>query len=88
MYVPLSDLNFKEWCSSFHSNIFQVAEEHYSLALQRKCLLSWFRYSQEALAVRTAQADQLYSQLLCRRVLQSWFQVRAQGKDFKCISLR
>ncbi|XP_036059912.1 coiled-coil domain-containing protein 191 isoform X2 [Onychomys torridus] len=51
-----------------------VAEEHYSLALQRKCLLSWFQYSQETLATRTAQADQLYSQLLCRRVIRSWLQ--------------
>ncbi|OBS80011.1 hypothetical protein A6R68_21785 [Neotoma lepida] len=52
----------------------EVAEQHFSLALQRKCLLSWFQFSQETLATRIAQADQLYSQLLCRRVIRSWLQ--------------
>ncbi|XP_012643011.2 coiled-coil domain-containing protein 191 isoform X4 [Microcebus murinus] len=52
----------------------QVAEVHYSLALQKKCLLTWFHYSQENLARKTAQADQFYSQILLRRVIQSWQQ--------------
>ncbi|XP_027441069.2 coiled-coil domain-containing protein 191 isoform X4 [Zalophus californianus] len=51
-----------------------VAEEHHSLALQRKCLLSWFQYSQEILARNTARADQLYCQILLRRVIRSWQQ--------------
>ncbi|EHA97746.1 Coiled-coil domain-containing protein KIAA1407 [Heterocephalus glaber] len=52
----------------------QVAEKHHSLALQRKCLLTWFHCSQESLARKTAQADQFYSQQLLRRVIQSWLQ--------------
>lgn len=52
----------------------QVAEEHHSLALQRKCLLTWFQWSQESLIRKTAQADQFYSQTLLRRVIQSWLQ--------------
>lgn len=44
------------------------------MTLQRKCLLSWFQYSQERLATKTAKADQFYSQLLCRRVIRSWLQ--------------
>lgn len=51
-----------------------MAEEHHSLALQRKCLLSWFQYSQEILARNTARADQLYCQILLRRVIRSWQQ--------------
>ncbi|XP_064447784.1 coiled-coil domain-containing protein 191 isoform X2 [Mirounga angustirostris] len=51
-----------------------VAEEHHSLALQRKCLQSWFQYSQEILARNTARADQLYCQILLRRVIRSWLQ--------------
>lgn len=52
----------------------QVAEKHNSLALQRKCLLTWFQCSQESLARKTAQADQFYSQHLLRRVIQNWLQ--------------
>lgn len=51
-----------------------MAEEHHSLALQRKCLLTWFQRSRESLARKTAQADQLYSQTLLRRVTRSWLQ--------------
>ncbi|KAM6161833.1 coiled-coil domain-containing protein 191 [Erethizon dorsatum] len=52
----------------------QMAEKHHSLALQRKCLLTWFQCSQESLARKMAQADQLYSQRSLRRVFQSWLQ--------------
>ncbi|XP_047647981.1 coiled-coil domain-containing protein 191 isoform X6 [Phacochoerus africanus] len=52
----------------------QVAIEHHSLALQRKCLLTWFQWSQESLARKIAQADQFYYQILLRRVTQSWLQ--------------
>ncbi|XP_073087749.1 coiled-coil domain-containing protein 191 isoform X2 [Manis javanica] len=50
----------------------QVAKEHHSLALQRKCLLTWFQCSQESLARKTVRADQFYSQILLRRVMRSW----------------
>lgn len=52
----------------------EVAEKYHSLALQRKCLLNWFQYSQETLAMKTAKADQFYSQLLYRRSIRSWLQ--------------
>ncbi|GAB1300287.1 Coiled-coil domain-containing 191 [Apodemus speciosus] len=42
--------------------------------VERKCLLSWFQYSQESLAMKTAKADQFYSQILYRRVIGSWLQ--------------
>nr|XP_025140108.1 coiled-coil domain-containing protein 191 isoform X4 [Bubalus bubalis] len=51
-----------------------VAKEHHSLTLQRKCLLTWFQWSQESLAKKMAQADQFYSQILLRRVIRSWLQ--------------
>ncbi|XP_066890712.1 coiled-coil domain-containing protein 191 isoform X3 [Kogia breviceps] len=51
-----------------------VAKGHHSLALQRKCLLTWFQWSQESLARKMAKADQFYSQILLRRVIQSWLQ--------------
>lgn len=52
----------------------QVAIEHHSLTLQRKCLLTWFQWSQESLARKIAQADQFYYQILLRRVTRSWLQ--------------
>ncbi|XP_023373590.1 coiled-coil domain-containing protein 191 [Otolemur garnettii] len=52
----------------------QLAEEHHSLALQRKCLLTWFHCSQESLARKMTRANQFYSQILLRRVIQSWLQ--------------
>ncbi|XP_021040603.1 coiled-coil domain-containing protein 191 [Mus caroli] len=52
----------------------EVAEKYHSLALQRRCLLNWFQYSQEHLATKTAKADQFYSQLLYRRSIRSWLQ--------------
>ncbi|XP_004475672.2 coiled-coil domain-containing protein 191 isoform X2 [Dasypus novemcinctus] len=52
----------------------QVAEEHHSLTIQRKCLLSWLHYSQKSLARKTAWANQFYSQILLRRVFWSWLQ--------------
>lgn len=58
-----------------------MAEEHHSLALQRKCLLTWLQCSRESLARKTAQADQFYSQTLLRRVIRSWLQVRPQGRE-------
>lgn len=63
----------------------QVAKEHHSLALQRKCLLSWFRCSQESLARKMAHADQCYTQTLLRKVVQSWRQVRQEG-SFEYVS--
>ncbi|XP_047419364.1 coiled-coil domain-containing protein 191 [Sciurus carolinensis] len=52
----------------------QVAQQHHSLALQRKCLLTWFQCSQESLARKMAQADQFYSHILLRRVFKGWLQ--------------
>lgn len=53
-----------------------MAEEHHSLALQRKCLLAWLQCSRESLARKAAQAARFHSQTLCRRVIRSWLQVR------------
>jgi hypothetical protein len=55
-----------------------VAEEHHSLALQKKSLLTWFQYSQESLVRKMTQADQFYTQLLLRRIFKGWLQVRPQ----------
>ncbi|KAM6223964.1 coiled-coil domain-containing protein 191 [Rhynchocyon petersi] len=50
----------------------KVAREHHSLAIQRKCLLTWFQYTQESLARKAAWADEFYSHNLLRTVFQNW----------------
>ncbi|XP_066202899.1 coiled-coil domain-containing protein 191 isoform X1 [Saccopteryx leptura] len=60
---------------------FQVAEEHHSLCLQRRCLLAWLQCSQESLARKAAQADVLYSQTLLRRVIRTWLQYLVDLED-------
>ncbi|XP_006864266.1 PREDICTED: coiled-coil domain-containing protein KIAA1407 homolog [Chrysochloris asiatica] len=59
----------------------QVAEEHHSLTIQRKCLLTWFQCSQENLARKAAQADHFYSQMLLRRGMWSWLWYLADVKE-------
>ncbi|XP_006884385.1 PREDICTED: coiled-coil domain-containing protein KIAA1407 homolog [Elephantulus edwardii] len=52
----------------------QVAKEHHSSALQRKCLLAWVQCTQENLTRRAAQADQVYAHNLLQRVIRGWLQ--------------
>ncbi|XP_049641716.1 coiled-coil domain-containing protein 191 [Suncus etruscus] len=59
----------------------QVASEHYCLALQKKCLLTWFQCSRENLATRKALTDRFYSQMLLRRTIRSWAQYLTDKKE-------
>ncbi|XP_054829516.1 coiled-coil domain-containing protein 191 [Eublepharis macularius] len=53
-----------------------VAERHRCLELQRKCLLSWLQHTQETLAKKTAQAEEVYSCLVLKRCLRSWIKYK------------
>ncbi|XP_021254281.1 coiled-coil domain-containing protein 191 isoform X2 [Numida meleagris] len=53
-----------------------VAQRHHCLGLQRKCLLSWFRHTQERLMEKVSQAEDFFSHMLLRWGFRIWLKYK------------
>ncbi|XP_029875894.1 coiled-coil domain-containing protein 191 isoform X2 [Aquila chrysaetos chrysaetos] len=53
-----------------------VAQRHHCLGLQRKCLMTWLRDTQESLMEKVSQAEDFYSHTLLRRGFKNWLKYK------------
>ncbi|NWI89634.1 CC191 protein, partial [Pitta sordida] len=54
----------------------QVAQRHHCLSLQRKCLMTWLRDTQQSLMEKMSWAEDFYSQMLLRRGFRDWLKYK------------
>ncbi|NWV78903.1 CC191 protein, partial [Dasyornis broadbenti] len=53
-----------------------VAQRHYSLGLQRKCLMTWLQDAQQGLKEKMSRAEDFYSHMLLRWGYRNWLKYK------------
>ncbi|KFQ48831.1 Coiled-coil domain-containing protein KIAA1407, partial [Pelecanus crispus] len=53
-----------------------VAQRHYCLALQRKCLMTWHQHTQGSLTEKVSRAEDFYSHTLLRQGFRNWLKYK------------
>ncbi|NXW64404.1 CC191 protein, partial [Eurystomus gularis] len=53
-----------------------VAQRHYCLSLQRKCLMTWLQDTQGSLTEKMSQAEDFYSHMLLRQGFRNWLKYK------------
>ncbi|XP_027734627.1 coiled-coil domain-containing protein 191 isoform X2 [Empidonax traillii] len=64
-----------------------VAQRHYCLSLQRKCLMTWLQDTQQSLMKKMSQAEGFYSHMLLRRGFRNWLK-EERASTFHAACLR